>query len=163
MNAWIALLSDAGSAGSPDLATSCDDDVLVAWRDADHRPHPLARRVDAAILDASGPPAIASLLWLARDALPLFDDPAVGHARRRAISLPRARAVSTFTVDSSHFAGSIWVPGAGRRLDDDPFRALGRARTVHIGAGLLGHGPALVGPAQERYSGAPWPSGAFAR
>ncbi len=48
-----------------------------------------------------------------------------------------------------------------RGIDEDPFRLLGVPLHLHVGAGLLGTGPALVGPAQERYSGAPWPSGSF--
>ncbi len=114
------------------------------------------------MLDPRGGPARVSLLWPAPDALPLFDDPAVCAARRRTRGLPAPRATSTLTVDSTHFAGSLWVPGPGGRLDDDPFRLLGAPLLLQVGPGLVGTGRLLIGPAQERYAGAPWPSGRFA-
>jgi hypothetical protein len=69
--------------------------------------------------------------------------------------------VSTLTVDSRHFAGSLWVTDDAARLADDPFRVLGRPVQLEVGGGLLGRTPPLVGPAQERYAGAPWPAGSF--
>ena len=39
--------------------------------------------------------------------------------------------------------------------------ALGVPLHLVVAPGLLGAGTALVGPAQERYAGAPWPSGSF--
>ena len=161
MSAWLALLDEP----TGDLVATADAPdgrrFLVAWRDSARRPHPHARRLDPRVLDPSGEPAAVSLLWPAREALPLFDDPAVVRARRSARALPRPRCTSTLTVDSRHLAGSLWVPGPGGRLDEDPFRLLGVPLLLRVGAGLLGTGPALVGPAQERYSGAPWPAGTF--
>lgn len=161
MNAWLALLDEpAGdlctTAESPDGAR-----FLAAWHDSDRRPHPQARRVDPRVLDADGEAAEVSLLWPAREALTLFDDPAGVQARRTARTLPPPRCTSTLTVDSRHLAGSLWVPGPGGRLDEDPFRRLGVPLQLRVGPGLLGTGPPLVGPAQERYSGAPWPAGSF--
>ena len=161
MPAWLALLDEpAGDLCAPAVAGQRRWS-LAAWWDRERRPHPQARRLDPRVLDAGGDAAEVSLLWPARDALPLFDDPAVVRARRTARTLPRPRCVSTFTVDSRHLAGSLWVPGPGGRLDEDPFRLLGVPLLLEVGPGLLGAGPALVGPAQERYTGAPWPAGSF--
>ena len=155
MTAWLALLTTPAG----DLSARLDDGrLLVGWVDADRRPHPDARRCDPELLDAEGAAARVSLLWPPRDALPLFDDPAVVHARREARRRSAPRCASTFTVDSRHFAGSIWVPAAGDRLEDDPFRLLGRPELLGVGAGLLGAGVRLGGPAQERNAGAPWPA-----
>jgi hypothetical protein len=161
VNAWLALLDEpdgelCATARSPD-----GERFVTAWRDSTRAPHPQARRLDGRVLDASGPQADVSLLWPDRHALPLFDDPAVVQARRTARTLVRPRCTSTLTVDSRHLAGSIWVPGPGGRLDEDPFRLLGVPLRLHVGPGLLGTGPPLAGPAQERYRGAPWPSGSF--
>lgn len=162
MSAWIALLDrSADDLSAGDLSAPAGTHVLAAWLDGGSPPHPLARRVDPQVLDPNGGPAHLSLLWLRRDALPLFDDPAVVAARRAARRLPSPRAVSTLTVDSQHFAGSLWVVDQTQRLADDPFRLLGRPLHLAVAAGLLGRSPALVGPAQERYAGAPWPAGAF--
>ena len=161
MTAWLALLD----APMGDLSAAAvgigGERVLAAWLDSDARPHPEARRLDPEVLDAAGPPADVSLVWPALHALPLFDDPAVVRARRVARRLPSPRCVSTFTVDAQHFAGSLWVPGDRGRLDDDPFRLLGVPLQLSVVAGLIGSGPYFVGPAQERYAGAPWPSGSF--
>lgn len=155
MSAWLALLAaPVGDLGAPVE----DGRHLAGWLDADRRPHPDARRCDPRLLDADGEPARISLLWPARDALPLFDDPVVVQARRAARRRQAPRCVSTFTVDSRHFAGSIWVPATGDRLEDDPFRLVGRPELLDVGAGLLGAGTRLAGPAQERYAGAPWPA-----
>lgn len=161
MSAWLALL-DAPAGDLSAEATSAEwAGILAGWLDADRRPHPEARRVDPEVLGAAGPRAELSLLWPAPSALPLFDDPAVVRARRAARSLPRPRCVSTLTVDAVHFAGSLWVPGNRGRLEDDPFRLLGVPLLLSVGAGILGSGRDLAGPAQERYAGAPWPSGSF--
>lgn len=146
---------------SGDLWARAGDAVLVGWLAADRRPHPKARRADPRVLDPDGEAAVVSLLWPDADRLPLFDDPAVVQARRRARSGPSPRCVTTFTVDSRHWAGSIWVPGPGADPRDDPFRALGRPCILPVGAGLLGRSVAFAGPAQERYLGAPWPGGSF--
>lgn len=172
MSAWIALLDSAPDGGAPadgatggipaDLTAAAGEQVLVAWLDAERRPHRHARRVAPEVLDPHGAPAHLSLLWPARDALPLFDDPAVIEARRAARRLPAPRAVSTLTVDSRHFAGSLWVTDDPGGLADDPFRILGHPLRLQVAGGILGRSAPLVGPAQERYAGAPWPSGSFA-
>jgi len=161
VSAWLALLRGSSSPDVGDLAAAAGEHLLVAWLDSDRRPHPQARRVDPQVLDPQGAPAELSLLWPDRDALPLFDDPAVVAARRAARRLPAPRAVSTFTVDSQHFAGSLWVVDDRARLADDPFRLLGRPLHLAVRAGLIGRSRPLVGPAQERYAGAPWPAGSF--
>jgi hypothetical protein len=161
MTAWLALL-DAPTGDLSAAAVGIGGVwVLAAWLDSDARPHPAARRIDPEVLDSAGLPANVSLLWPALDRLPLFDDPAVVRARRVARSLPSPRCVSTFTVDAQHFAGSLWSPGDRGRVDDDPFRLLGVPLLLNVAAGLIGSGPSLAGPAQERYAGAPWPSGSF--
>ena len=157
MSAWVARL--AGPAG--DFSAAAGAHVLAAWLDADRRPHPDARRVDPRVLDPRGASAHLSMLWPDRGSLPLFDDPAVVAARRSARRLPAPRAVSTLTVDSRHFAGSLWVTNPNR-LSDDPFRLLGRPLHLPVAAGVLGRSAPLVGPAQERYAGAPWPAGSYA-
>ena len=162
MSAWVTLLDHTSrSAGSPDLRADAGEHILAAWLDTPRPPHPLARRVDPLVLDPAGGSAYLSLLWPDRDALPLFDDPAVVHARRAALRCVAPRAVSTLTVDSRHFAGSLWVVDEPGRLAEDPFRLLGHPVHLAVGAGLLGRALTLVGPAQERYSGAPWPAGSF--
>ena len=158
MSAWIALLDQPAG----DLWAAAGDGVLAGWLDVERRPHPLARRADPRVLDPDGEPAVVSLLWPDVARLPLFDDPAVVQARRRARAGPTPRCATTVTVDSSHWAGSLWAPRAGTDLRDDPFRLLGRPTVLHVGAGLLGQTVAFAGPAQERYAGAPWPAGSFA-
>lgn len=157
MNAWLARLD----APAGDVSAEAGDRVLAGWLDSERRPHPQARRVDPQLLNPDGEPAHLSLLWPDLDALSLFDDPAVVHARRAARRLPAPRAVSTLTVDSRHFAGSLWIADDASLLFDDPFRPLGCAVHLAVAAGLLGRSRPLVGPAQERYAGAPWPAGAF--
>ncbi len=134
--------------------------VLTAWH-SERSPHPDARRIDPAVLDPDGQPAWVSLFWPDRDTLPLFDDPAVQHARRSALVRPAPRAVTTATVDSTHCAGSLWVTDTLAQTWDDPFRLLGDLRLLQVCRGLLGRTVSLVGPATERYAGAPWPSGHF--
>jgi hypothetical protein len=129
--------------------------------DRSHRLHPQARQCDRALLDPAGEAATVRPLWPPRGALLLFDDPAVVQARRKVRALPAPRCVSTFVVDSRHFAGSLWAPGHGTRMQDDPFRLLGRPRLLNVAVGFLGAGTRLSGPAQERYNAAPWPAGSF--
>jgi hypothetical protein len=157
VNAWVAQLEE--SAGN--FSASAGEHVLAAWLDADRRPHPEARRIDPRVLDPRGAPAHLSLLWPDRDRLPLFDDPAVVEARRQARRLPAPRAVSTLTIDSRHFAGSLWVTDDSNALADDPFRLLGPPIRLSVAGGVLGRSVPLVGPAQERYAGAPWPAGSY--
>jgi len=155
MTAWLALLD--ASPPDPDLTAAAGAVVLAGWRSAWQAPHPDARRVDPRLLDPSGAGGWASLVWPARDMMPLFDDPAVLQARRAAQRGTAPRAVSTFVIDSTHFAGSIWVVAHPSALDDDPFRRLGTRLVVEVGAGLLGCTARPAGPALERNGGAPWP------
>lgn len=160
MSAW--LLYDEGEASGAELRASAGEWVLSAWPDTQHRPHPQARRCDPRLLEASGAVAWVSLLWPDRDRLPLFDDPAVVQARRCALAGRRPRSVSTLTVDSQHWAGSLWAADSARGASDDPFRLLGLPVVLQVGPGLISDGvAALVGPALERYAGAPWPAGSF--
>lgn len=155
MSGWLALLDAPPPA--PDLVTTAGDRLLAGWRSADASPHPYARRVDPRVLDPDGAPARVSLLWLDRAVLPLYDDPAVVAARRRVLAGAAARAVSTLVVDSTHFAGSVWVIDERGTWHDDPFRLLGSPQLLTVGGGFLGRQPRPPGPALERYSGAPWP------
>lgn len=157
MSAWL-LLSGAG-VDAPlraDLGDPADGRSLLGWPSGG-RPHPAARRCDPRLLSGDGAGARVSLLWPDRDALPLFDDPAVLQARRAALAGPWPRAASALTVDAVHWAGSVWVGPPG----DDPFRLLGVPEVLQVGPGLLGTFPRPTGPALERYAGAPWPAGSF--
>jgi hypothetical protein len=155
MSAWLALLDEHPE--DADLAASADGRVLAGWRSARQAPHSEARRIDPRLLDPGGAGAWASLVWPAPEEMPLFDDPVVVQARRAAQRGIAPRAVSTLVIDSTHFAGSIWVVEYPGVLGDDPFRRLGTPMVLEIGAGLLGTSPRPCGPALERYSGAPWP------
>jgi hypothetical protein len=161
VNSWLALVDRP----TGELCAAASDGTrrwwLAAWIGSQGRPHPGARRVDRRVLDPDGPSATASLLWLEDGQMPLFDDPAVVQARRAARARRSPRCVSTLTVDDRHFAGSLWVPARDGRTDDDPFWIVRRPRLLSVAAGLLACSAALTGPAQERYAGAPWPSGAF--
>jgi len=155
VSAWLALLEQRPD--DAELAATADEQVLAGWRSSDETPHPAARRVDPRLLDPDGAPAWVSLLWPDREVLPLFDDPAVLAARRAALIGPAPRAVSTMVIDSTHFAGSIWVVSHPSELRDDPFHPLGSPILLQVGAGLLGSAPRSSGPALERCAGAPWP------
>lgn len=154
MTAWLALLDT--SPAEVDLRAPAGAGVLAGWRAARRRPHPEARRVDPRLLDPGGAAAWVSLLWPDHDMLPLFDDPAVVQARRNALRGIAPRAMSTLVIDSTHFAGSLWVVDDPGALGDDPFSGLGTPVLLQVGAGLLGSSPRPCGPALERYAGAPW-------
>lgn len=135
--------------------------VLAAWR-AGRKPVPQAVRIDARVIDPAGAPADVSLVLLARDRSPLFDDPAVSGALRAVLAGQAPDAVSTLVRDSSHFAGSVTVRRAqSGRLRDDPFARIGHAEALHVGAGLFGRTPPVPGPVIQRYSGKPWPAAGF--
>lgn len=159
MTAWLALLDTLLDPGPPypDLSASAGPAVLAGWRSARTAPHAAARRIDPRLLDPDGATAWVSLVWPDPAALPLFDDPAVVAARRAAQHGDAPRAVSTLVVDSTHFAGSIWVVDHPVALRDDPFRVVATPTILPVGAGLLGRVPRPFGPALERYSGVPWP------
>ncbi|MGI8614080.1 MAG: hypothetical protein ACR2KL_09105 [Nocardioidaceae bacterium] len=157
MSAWLAWLH-ATPSRHLDLVATAGATTLAGWRGAHQRPHPDARRIDPRVLDAAGEPCWVSLVWPAEGAMPLYDDPAVLHARRLALTGVPARAFSTLVVDSTHFAGSIWVVDEAAALNDDPFRRVGKPRRLRVGPGLLGAAPRPPGPAIERYAGVPWPA-----
>jgi len=156
VSAWLALL-DAAPTEDVELVAEAGTGVLAGWRSAHGRPHPQARRVDPRLLDPDGGPAWVSLVWPAEATMPLYDDPAVLHARRAVLSGVSPRAVSTLVLDSTHFAGSVWVVEDDADLRDDPFRRLAAPRCLRVGPELLGHVARPPGPALERYAGAPWP------
>jgi hypothetical protein len=149
-------------------AVGGQDDVprwLAAWtRDA--KPLRTARRVDPAIIDATGSAATVSITLPDRKEMAIFDDPAVQEARRRVLADPEpADAVSTLLLDASHFAGSVTVrrgPDAWRQLGEDPFRLVASARVLEVGPGLFGVAALPCGPTIERHgSDVPWPGGRF--
>ena len=134
---------------------------LAAWP-AGRKPTAEAVRADARIIDPQGAAASISLVLLARDRSPLFDDPAVSGALRAVLAGTPPAAVSTFVRDSSHFAGAVTVRReALDLLRDDPFRRLGRGETLGLGPGLFGLVAPVPGPVIQRYSGAPWPVAGF--
>lgn len=115
MSAWIALLDQPPG----DLWARAGDAVLAGWLDTDRRPHPQPRRADPRVLDPHGEAAAVSLLWPDVERLPLFDDPVVVPARRRARAGRAPRWATTFTVDSRHWAGSLWAPRTATTSGDD--------------------------------------------
>lgn len=156
MSAWLGWL-DAVPSRPCDLVALTAPGVLAGWLSADERPHPAARRVDPRLLDSFGDAAWVSLVWPAPTAMPLFDDTAVLHARRALLSGVSVRGFSTVVVDSSGFAGSVWVADSAEALAEDPFRRLGPHRSLRVDSGFFGRVPRPPGPTIERYAGAPWP------
>ncbi len=171
---WLALLTGAdataahGGAKAPSLAAAAVSDVagkpvgvLAAWPSG-AKPVAAAVRADARIVDPEGGSAWVSLVLLARDRSPLFDDPAVSAALRRVLAGPPPDAVSTLVRDSSHIAGALTVRRSQPALlRDDPFRAVGPARVLLVAAGLLGTMAPVPGPVTQRYGGQPWPAAGF--
>jgi hypothetical protein len=136
---------------------------LAAWR-RPSKPLRDALLADPAAFAPDGEGAWASLVWLPRSLGIIFDDPAVQHARRRALAEGEAAALTTFARDSSSFGGALsaWRgPGAERHAADDPFGLVAPARVLRVGPGLLGASPPLPAPVIERYGGQPWPAGRF--
>ncbi len=160
--AWLARLPEPGGEACAPLATCAGQPagVLALWLGAS-KPVRSARRVDARVLDPDGPAGWISLVLPERGARPLFDDPAVQHARRRVLAERPADLVSTLLADDSHFAGALTLrrgPDALALLRDDPFARIAPAELLHVGAGLLGAVPAPTGPTIERHGSAqPWP------
>lgn len=135
--------------------------VLAAWP-AGRKRVADAVRVDGRIIDPAGDDAWVSLVLLARDRSPLFDDPAVSGALRSLLSALPPDAVSTFVRDASHFAGAVTVRRARpAALRDDPFARVGSATLLRVGPGLFGRVPPVPGPVIQRYSGKPWPAAGF--
>jgi hypothetical protein len=94
-----------------------------------------------------------------------FDQPEVQAARRDALAwwIPLLGeslvCLSTFSVDSVHFAGAVTVARDPEGFDDDPFARLFPGTTVRTG--LFCAVPPPAGPIMERTAGAPWPGGRF--
>ena len=109
--------------------------------------------------------AWVSLVEVAADRAPLFDDPAVSGALRAVLSGRRLDSVTTLVRDSSPFAGSLSVSRADRTelgvLRDDPFARIRPARLLRVESGLLGTVPPPPGPVTQRYAGQPWPAAGF--
>lgn len=171
--AWLAV-SEAEEVAAAEVATASDalvtvradpldggpGLVLAIWP-AGPRPLRHAVRFDADVVDPDGPAATVSLVLVPRGREPLFDDPAVSHAMRRVLADP-PDAVTTFSRDSSHFAGSLTV----RRRDlwvlrDDPFARLHPARLLAVPAGVFAEVARPAGPVVQRYAGQPWPAAGF--
>lgn len=166
---WLALLEEApGSADAAAVARDADGSEvgwLAAWLRA-AKPVRTARRADPRIVDPHGAAASISLVLPERDAMPIFDDPAVQGARRAVLAdAEPADLVTTLLVDASHFAGSLTArrgPDALARLRDDPFARVWQARILTVEGGLLGSMAAAPGPVIERHgSDVPWPGGVF--
>lgn len=195
--AWLALLIEEDETRSEavaldglvaalpavDAETGLPAGWLAGWRRAG-RPHREAVRMDPAGLWAGAgddpeadaeadrdpdatPDAAVSLVLVPPASRPLFDDPTVVGATRRAlVSSARCRTVSTLVTDAVHLAGAVSVQDAdvvGRRSAwwrEDPFALVHRPRRLLV-AGRLFAPTALRGPGTQRYAGVPWPGGRF--
>lgn len=164
---WFALL-DGATAVEGELARAGAYDVdgtsvgtLAAWP-AGGKPVASALRMDDRLVDADGEAAWVSLVLLARDRSPLFDDPAISGALRRVLAETPPDGVSTLVRDSSHFAGAVTVRrGWPAKLRDDPFARIGHAEVLLVDKGLFGRTAPVPGPVIQRYSGKPWPAAGF--
>jgi hypothetical protein len=165
---WLALVAeppgDATAAARAFDESEAPAGVLAAWcRRA--RPTREARRADARIIDAAGPPAVVSLVLPPPGVRLAFDDVAVQQARRDVLAHGGFDALSTLLTDASHFEGAITVARGGdvRLLRDDPFARVFPQRILRVEAGLFGTVPPPAGPTIERYgSASPWPADRFA-
>jgi hypothetical protein len=163
---WFAVVDEAKASGSLASAAASDLDgrpagVLAAWPSG-RKPVPHAVRMDARVVDAEGAAAWVSLVEVAADRAPLFDDPAVSGALRAVLSGRLLDAVTTFVRDSSRFAGALSVSRTDLGLlRDDPFARIRPARLLRVESGLLGSFPPPPGPVTQRYAGQPWPAAGF--
>jgi hypothetical protein len=163
---WLALTARAPSDAAAVTAVHTTEKgprpsgFLALWTTR-RRPTPDALRADRRLLDPNGEAALVSLVLPPPGVRLPFDDLAVQHARRRILAEPFPDLLSTLLSDDSHFEGAIsgWRgAGAERRASGDPFARVFPARTLHVGAGLLGRTPPPAGPTIERYgSVSPWP------
>ena len=138
---WFAMVDDpAAPEGSLAHATASDADgarvgTLAVWPPG-RKPVAGAVRMDDRVVDPDGTAAWVSLVLLARDRSPLFDDPAVSGALRRVLAGPPPDGVSTLVRDSSHFAGAVTVRrGPPTELRADPFAGSAMHRCCTSGAG----------------------------
>jgi hypothetical protein len=96
-----------------------------------------------------------------------YDEPEVQQARRDALAwwIPMLGidlvCISTFSLDESRCAGAVTVAAKPREFAQDPFARLFPGTIVR--ADIFSRVPPPSGPVIERYSGAPWPAGSFAR
>ena len=101
------------------------------------------------------------------DAALRYDEPEAQQARRDALAwwIPMLGddlvCISTFSLDESRCAGAVTVATDPRRFDQDPFVRLFPGTVVR--ADFFSRVSPPPGPVIERYSGAPWPAGSFAR
>ena len=163
---WFAVVDPEKASGALASAAASELDgrpagVLAAWP-AGRKPVPHAVRMDARVVDPDGAAAWVSLVEVAADRAPLFDDPAVSGAMRAVLSGRRLDAVTTLVRDSSRFAGSLSVSRTDLGvLRDDPFGRIRPARLLRVESGLLGTVPPPPGPVTQRYAGQPWPAAGF--
>lgn len=163
---WFAVVDEARAPGALASAAATDHDgrpagVLAAWPSG-RKPVPHAVRMDARVVDRDGSAAWVSLVEVAADRAPLFDDPAVSGALRAVLSGRQLDAVTTFVRDSSRFAGSLSVSRTDLvLLRDDPFARIRPRRLLRVESGLLGNVPPPPGPVTQRYAGQPWPAAGF--
>ena len=162
---WLARVAeevDGALASAPLIdAAGTPAGVLAAWP-AGRKPVAQAVRADARVIDPQGAAGWLSIVLIDRDRAPLFDDPAVSGALRAVLAGPPPDAVSTFVVDSSHFAGAVTVRRRdAAQLAADPFARIAPAARFHIGPGLFGRARPVPGPVIQRYGGQPWPAAGF--
>lgn len=99
-------------------------------------------------------------------ALP-FDDVSVQAVRQDALAwwIPLLGdsfvCLTTLAVDSVRYGGAVTVATHPGAFVDDPFARIFPGNVVRTD--LFARVPAPPGPAIERYSGAAWPGGSFAR
>jgi hypothetical protein len=168
---WFALVEGAvderlaSTAVASALATNADGapvGTFAAWPAGRKAVGP-ALRMDERLVDPDGRAAWVSLVVVARQIAPLFDDVAVSQALRQVLRGWPPAAVSTLVRDATTFAGSVTVgrTDSPRRLRDDPFARLHPARVLRAGPGMFAALPAPAGPAIQRYTGKPWPAAGF--
>jgi len=118
------------------------------------------------LADGAAPEAYAHVCALADPSAALrFDEPEVQQARRDALAwwIPllgdELVCLTTLAVDASLYGGAITVARSPRWFGEDPFARIFRGTTIRTT--LFAQVAAPGGPAIERYSGIPWPGGAF--
>ncbi len=124
--------------------------------------------LDARCLEGEPVPAAFAHVCASADdgAAVRFDEPEVQQARRDALAWWIALlgddlvCLSTLALDGSLCAGAVTVARTPARFHSDPFRRLFTGTVVQTD--LFSPVAPPAGPVIERYSGAPWPAGAFA-
>lgn len=96
-----------------------------------------------------------------------YDEPEVQGARADALAwwIPLLGdslvCLTTLSLDSVGYGGAITVARDPDRFRADPFARIFPGRVVRTD--LFGEVPPPPGPVLERYAGAPWPAGSFAK